>query len=69
MPRALRQDWKAAGSRLPVLWVGSLTQLPGLLVVQCADQPLTMYRWAGRLHDATGSNMWSSRMKSSAYVQ
>ena len=27
--------------------------------VQCADHSETMNRWAGKLHDAFGSNMWS----------
>ena len=34
-----------------------------------ADQPETMARWAGRLQDATGSNMWSCRTKCCAYTQ
>ena len=36
---------------------GSLVQLSGFVLVQCADQPLTRYRCAGRDHESTGSNM------------
>ena len=31
---------------------------------QVADHSETMNRWAGRLHDAFGSNMWSWSTKS-----
>jgi hypothetical protein len=31
--------------------------------VHFADHSETMNRWAGRLQDAFGSNMWSSRTK------
>jgi len=41
----------------------------GLAFWQVADHPETMYRCAGRLQDATGSNMRSCRTKSRAYVQ
>ena len=53
----------------PPAWAGLLTQLSGLAFAQVADQLLTRYRWDGRLHESTGSNMWSSSAKSPAYVQ
>ena len=45
-------------------------QLDGLsCCVQSADHSDTWKRCSGRLHDAFGSNMWSSSTKSSAYDQ
>ena len=41
----------------------SLTQLIGERFAHLADQPDTMYRWSGRHHDFTGSNMWSASTK------
>ena len=73
-PWERRQLRKAAGRflsrdcRAPA-WAGSLTQLSGFVPVHRADQPLTRYRWEGRLHESTGSNMWSFITKSRAYRQ
>jgi hypothetical protein len=47
----------------------SLTQLIGERFLHLADHPDTMSRWSGRDHDFTGSNMWSSSVKSWAYFQ
>jgi hypothetical protein len=48
----------------------ALTQLIGL--PRCehfADQPETMKRWDGRLHDVSGWNKWSWSTKWRAYDQ
>ena len=45
----------------------SVVQLIGSFgVEQVADQPETIERWDGRLHERTDSNMWSCRTKRSA---
>ena len=53
----------------PPACAGSLTQLSGLAEPHRADHSLTRYRWDGRDHESTGSNMWSFSTKSLAYVQ
>ena len=61
-------------SRSTALWNVLTPYGPTMLVAQLigerfrhrADQADTMYRWSGRDHDFTGSNMWSSRAKSFA---
>jgi hypothetical protein len=52
--------WSGTGEGF---WSAFVQLIGSFLIVQRADHSETMKRWAGRLQDAFGSNMWSWRTK------